>query len=988
MKKGIKTLLSLLLVFTSLQSFEDSFVADVSAAGEYPLYCGSSYEVSTANANGTFTKISCASSFSDAMNTMRSNGENAVVRHSSSYSPMKVIAMNAGVAITYPMRSGKITMNIYQDVNHPYRKVTYVTKHREMKYDTTYSYDGNGNGTILVNVTGFAGVTSLKDVDLVPFVFIKNDKTVLLGGNDTTAANEQPFWTHVYQSHYVVKQNGNYKDLVFKAYSGWSGASTYPAEYTLTVGSAADWMNVGDVYYSYDGYTFYSDYKYEKEVGVYYNYYQFLPARSKTSISASTFDNFLLSVKGNNTNSKMRGQGAAFINAQNTYGVNALLVYALACLESAYGTSNYALQRNNLFGWNAFDSDPGQASYFPSVEVAIKEHMGINLRGYLNIDDARFFGSHVGNKGSGFNVKYAADPYWGYKIAAIAYEIDKYANDYSGNLSDDKVDVGVINTYGVDITTGTDGKTVLYNSRYGSTYQENFTVVVLEEGSTWMKIQATNPVANGKIINGSTTGLVNYNWDASVGYISKQYVTNLSSTPSSTVGEEPTGDFVSTVQSISHANGILSLTGEAYRPGIYVTDENKVTQNLGIINQSNKETSVEMTSVVSENDKVKYTAEVDLSQLEIGEYYFKVKTNYSKLIQYSQEFIVRQNSMDLEPVVIDDKEYSFKVVDELVLLTVKEEEKVDTTVKKMLKQDILTYTYDKTTQELEITGYAFISGVDAKETTELTQELMLYNLETAEEIQFDVKTQSLDTPISFNDGYEYTKVLYQATLDMSTVDTANYSINVKVTNGEFEEKAELKNYFTQIKPEDFTENEYQYRFVINQLYGYRYEIQIEKNQVDWSQINKPTVRNSVFDFNSLSLEDEKINLTGVAWIYGADANGSTNPTYQLMLVDEDGEVVEKKLDTIQCEVDYTTMLNLKFDTKNACFDGEVEMVDLPEGKYRLYLEIKTSKYNDIFELYDFYNREIDSYKTTEKEYQLSNSKVRKRFMLDVKKVLE
>ena len=38
----------------------------------------------------------------------------------------------------------------------------------------------------------------------------------------------------------------------------------------------------------------------------------------------------------------------------------------LACLESSYGNSNFAKNRNNIFGWNAVDSNPGKASYFTS----------------------------------------------------------------------------------------------------------------------------------------------------------------------------------------------------------------------------------------------------------------------------------------------------------------------------------------------------------------------------------------------------------------------------------------------------------------------------------------------------------------------------------------------------------------------------------------------------------------------------------------------
>ena len=45
--------------------------------------------------------------------------------------------------------------------------------------------------------------------------------------------------------------------------------------------------------------------------------------------------------------------------------------------------------------------------------------------GYTDpLDDWRYFGSHVGNKGSGMNVRYASDPFWGEKIAGWYYRFD------------------------------------------------------------------------------------------------------------------------------------------------------------------------------------------------------------------------------------------------------------------------------------------------------------------------------------------------------------------------------------------------------------------------------------------------------------------------------------------------------------------------------------------------------------------------------------
>ena len=48
----------------------------------------------------------------------------------------------------------------------------------------------------------------------------------------------------------------------------------------------------------------------------------------------------------------------AFIQIQTEYGVSAIGLLAIACLESNYGTSHIAMDKQNLFGWGAVDSNP------------------------------------------------------------------------------------------------------------------------------------------------------------------------------------------------------------------------------------------------------------------------------------------------------------------------------------------------------------------------------------------------------------------------------------------------------------------------------------------------------------------------------------------------------------------------------------------------------------------------------------------------------
>ena len=106
----------------------------------------------------------------------------------------------------------------------------------------------------------------------------------------------------------------------------------------------------------------------------------------------------------------MKNSGEDFIIAQNTYGANAGLMFGIGINESAWGTSNYALNRNNLFGHNAVDSNPDNATYYNSVLDCINTHAYKYIsKGYLDGGDSRYRGPHLGDKQSGINVKYASD---------------------------------------------------------------------------------------------------------------------------------------------------------------------------------------------------------------------------------------------------------------------------------------------------------------------------------------------------------------------------------------------------------------------------------------------------------------------------------------------------------------------------------------------------------------------------------------------------
>lgn len=83
-----------------------------------------------------------------------------------------------------------------------------------------------------------------------------------------------------------------------------------------------------------------------------------------SNLTATDFDKML---KGTN----LHGLGKSLEQAEKEYGINGLYLMGLCCLESGYGKSTFAKERNNLVGWNAVDSNSSKAKYFKSKNECV-----------------------------------------------------------------------------------------------------------------------------------------------------------------------------------------------------------------------------------------------------------------------------------------------------------------------------------------------------------------------------------------------------------------------------------------------------------------------------------------------------------------------------------------------------------------------------------------------------------------------------------------
>ena len=360
---------------------------------------------------------------------------------------------------------------------------------------------GYENGKVKFKAAGVTGLVNPSEVGIIDY---DNTKTV---------------------SCYKTSNGGLYH---YVANIITNSSSYYSINY---IGNIPSYLSNNTTYYSYDGHYFYTsynrmidDYKngvYSNSINSnnpYYNYFQYLPARSKTFLTASQLNQYTTQMV---SSGKLLNAGSSLISNQNTYGVNALIMYANAALESGWGQSQTAINKNNLFGHGAVDSNPYYgANGYASVDDCIKYHAKMFIsEGYCDPKDysGRYYGSHLGDKESGINVKYASDPYWGEKIAHICWSVQNGLGVTEAN----KYTLGIANG---NVTFYTNpGSNLLFNSGNFSSYP----VVLLSKSNGYYKVQS-DPTLNENRTS-ITQDKGEYNFDQYYAYVNVNSVYALNS---------------------------------------------------------------------------------------------------------------------------------------------------------------------------------------------------------------------------------------------------------------------------------------------------------------------------------------------------------------------------------------------------------------------------------------------------------------------------
>ena len=370
-------------------------------------------------------------------------------------------------------------------------------------YGADAAYLGTENGKVKFLLSGVTGIVDAKDVQIVSV-----DSAASVSYYSVSSGRLiHNITTNITQENYIT---------------------------SLDNGPAPSYLSEGVQYYSYDGHYFYTrdrfsnmldDYK----TGVrtnsinssspYYNYYQYLPLRSKTAYSAAQLNEIINSKAAGY---KMCNTGDVFTNYQNTYGVNALIAVGIAANESAWGQSSIAQEKNNLFGLNAVDAAPGQsANVYESIDACIKTFTETYMsKRYLNPKNWVYSGGYLGNKGSGMNVRYASDPYWGEKNANVAWMIDKTY----GNKDSNRYTIGIKDVIGnehtdLNVRTEANGSSAVIHTT--KDYSNQAFIILDSSQGNFYKVQSDAALTANRT---AVSDAGNYDFSNMYAYVSSGYV--------------------------------------------------------------------------------------------------------------------------------------------------------------------------------------------------------------------------------------------------------------------------------------------------------------------------------------------------------------------------------------------------------------------------------------------------------------------------------
>lgn len=126
----------------------------------------------------------------------------------------------------------------------------------------------------------------------------------------------------------------------------------------------------------------------------------------------------------NDKNKIFQDNYTAFYNAEKKYNINGIFLASIAIHESAWGSSQIANDKKNLFGYGSYDATPYESSFeFSDYSEGIETVAKSLVKYYLNPSGTKIYDGETaaawyynGPTLKGVNTRYASDEEWHLKV--------------------------------------------------------------------------------------------------------------------------------------------------------------------------------------------------------------------------------------------------------------------------------------------------------------------------------------------------------------------------------------------------------------------------------------------------------------------------------------------------------------------------------------------------------------------------------------------
>ena len=133
----------------------------------------------------------------------------------------------------------------------------------------------------------------------------------------------------------------------------------------------------------------------------------------------------------------------------------------------------------------------------------------------------------------------------------------------------------------------------------------------------------------------------------------------------------------------------------------------------------------------------------------------------------------------------------------------------------------------------------------------------------------------------------------------------------------------------------------------------------------------------------MSIQDGILAMDGIGIIYGAAMSEKDEVRYALYAEDEEGNVKVFEAAATDSGMDYAAFIGGSQPLTMVTFSLNGDLSELAAGKYRLYLEITTKDWHDLFEIYSISDDRPEPAEKDGRVYSIGTTDVRSRYVLNI-----